>query len=462
MTSPILRRGLLCCVLVLIIAQFDVSHGQQPLWDRQLNDDEFEIDDGDQDEFDNFNVQTSFIDRSFTGSASFGCARVKTLLQTGTAVKDLSPEDIDVVATMGDAVATGLGLWPSAEIEFRGAVFTTGGDANVDGLPTVSNILMQFNPHLQGVSHGMGTVAQLPREQLNVARAGAETDTLVSQATELVERLSVLNATRVGEPLREQWAMIFITIGTEELCAKCDEPNIKILRRALHILRKGVRKALVVVVGPVHVAKSTQLTYNLLKPRCPCLNTISDHKLRQIQQRWKAAFLELEADFNEHATSTFEVLALPLLLISSRYPEQLFIAEKPLLNRRGHAYAAKWLWNRLITGPKYNASRVSLSEDAYYCPSLGCPYFRTQANLLSCTTTTLQDAARRKALNETRYKTVNPVTPNPRVDWMQTNLAWTVIVIVVLASISVCTLGSMVYCHGLKQTKGRFEQVQGV
>ena len=49
------------------------------------------------------------------------------------------------MATMGDAIATGMGLWPGTDVEFRGAVFTTGGDANIDGLPTVSSELSTSN-----------------------------------------------------------------------------------------------------------------------------------------------------------------------------------------------------------------------------------------------------------------------------------------------------------------------------
>uniref|UniRef100_A0AC35GPU8 Uncharacterized protein n=1 Tax=Panagrolaimus sp. PS1159 TaxID=55785 RepID=A0AC35GPU8_9BILA len=99
---------------------------------------DFIIDDSNSDEFDDFNVQTSYIEKGFTNSRSFGCGKVKSLLQTGTNVGNISPEDIDIVATMGDAIATGMGLWPGTDVEFRGAVFTTGGDANIDGLPTVS------------------------------------------------------------------------------------------------------------------------------------------------------------------------------------------------------------------------------------------------------------------------------------------------------------------------------------
>lgn len=86
-------------------------------------------------------MQTSYIEKGFTNSKTFTCAKVKQLLKTGTNVGDVAPDDISIVATLGDAIATGVGLYPVADVEFRGAVFTTGGDADIDGLPTVSSKL---------------------------------------------------------------------------------------------------------------------------------------------------------------------------------------------------------------------------------------------------------------------------------------------------------------------------------
>uniref|UniRef100_A0AC34Q886 Uncharacterized protein n=1 Tax=Panagrolaimus sp. JU765 TaxID=591449 RepID=A0AC34Q886_9BILA len=104
----------------------------------------FFSDDSDSSSIDDFNIQTSYIEKGFVNSKNFVCARVKELLKTGTSVKDIAPEDIEIVATMGDAIATGVGLYPVADVEFRGAVFTTGGDANIDGLPTVSSQVQEI------------------------------------------------------------------------------------------------------------------------------------------------------------------------------------------------------------------------------------------------------------------------------------------------------------------------------
>lgn len=120
----------------------------------------------------------------------------------------------------------------------------------------------------------------------------------------------------------------------------------------------------------------------IYRDRCNCSREIS-----QISDKWIKAFEEVQAHGQSIKVQlksiytvrslityiqrkTFNVIAFSMLTVTSRFPNSLFIPGEPLLNRRGHTYAAKWLWNRLIGGPKYNLSKAILSQDAYYCPSL--------------------------------------------------------------------------------------------
>jgi Iap family predicted aminopeptidase len=151
-----------------------------------------------------------------------------------------------------------------------------------------------------------------------------------NQAQELIRRL---HRYYTKEELKNKWVMIMITVGTEELCDKCDEPNIANLRKALLDLKHAIPRAFVVLIGPIHVARSSLLNYNLLKPRCECLAKLSNQELRKIQNKWSEDLLKLEVEFSSRKYSTFPVLTLPKLTIESRNPEQLFIAKRPLLNR---------------------------------------------------------------------------------------------------------------------------------
>uniref|UniRef100_A0A0R3RFM9 Triacylglycerol lipase n=1 Tax=Elaeophora elaphi TaxID=1147741 RepID=A0A0R3RFM9_9BILA len=259
------------------------------------------------------NGAISVIHNSFVNRKTFSCPKIKNDFVTGTDTGDLSPEDIGIIAAMGDSLATGTGLWPQTDIEFRGAAFPIGGDATIDGLVTIPNILHEFNNKLVGVSHGMGTKLQLPYYQLNVAESGASSSSMPLQVVSYF------------------------------ICKVCQAPDYNALLESLLILNQGIQNTLVILLGPIHVSSS-------------------HHRERQ----------------------KFGLLALPMLTITSRYPSSLFIPNRPLLNRKGHTYATKWLWNRLMTGPSYNLSLAVLSQDSYYCPSMGCPYFRTAANRHYC------------------------------------------------------------------------------
>ncbi|PIO66758.1 hypothetical protein TELCIR_11514 [Teladorsagia circumcincta] len=231
------------------------------------------------------------IESAFNNRKSFACPKIKSDLKTGTSIGDLSPEDITIIASMGDALATGMGLWPKTNIEFRGAAFPIGGDATIDGLITIPNILREFNNHLIGVSHGMGTRDQLPETQLSVAESGATTDkmpeqmsfskvvtlhglrkrpgirggvgmrVMVEQARELVRRLRNL----VQVNYRDHWTMVIVTIGTEEVCARCTSPNVTALMEAIDILQKNLPRGFIVLLGPIHVSFPHELKGNLLK-----------------------------------------------------------------------------------------------------------------------------------------------------------------------------------------------------
>lgn len=54
------------------------------------------------------------------------------------------------------------------------------------------DILREFNSHLVGVSHGMGTREQLPETQLSVAESGATTDKMPEQVSRLFMNLRAI------------------------------------------------------------------------------------------------------------------------------------------------------------------------------------------------------------------------------------------------------------------------------
>ncbi|CAI4225343.1 unnamed protein product [Auanema sp. JU1783] len=393
----------------------------------------------------------SLIESSFKNKKTFSCPQIKTDLITGTSVGDLSPEDVTIIAAMGDALSTGIGLWPRTNIEFRGAAFSIGGDATIDGLVTVPNILREFSPLLHGVSHGMGSSDQLPEHQLNLAESGATSTDLVEQAEELVRRLSVL---REVNYLKE-WVMIIITIGTEDMCLRCSGANFNAISSAIDTLRSGIPKAFVVLLGPLHVASMHNQNENLLSKRCPCIT--GHDKIEELAKNWSSVFVDIQnyVDNSEFKSPTFGVLAIPSLTITSRFPDGLFLIKKPLLSRRGHMYATKWLWNRLIAGSSYNLSSAILSRDTYFCPSTGCPYFRTTANMHGCQ---LLSKAEFQEGKELYLGQDGKVVKKPRRS--KESLYAIACIIIGIAFFVVLTLGTIFYQSSKQSDHGRFDVVE--
>ncbi|KAF7637021.1 Lipase_GDSL domain-containing protein [Meloidogyne graminicola] len=396
----------------------------------------------------------SIINSVFNNRKTFSCPKIKADLVTGTSTSNLSPEDIGIIAAMGDSLATGIGLWPRADIEFRGAAFPIGGDATIDGLVTVPNILREFIPsnHLHGVSHGMGLRNQLPENQLNVAMEDAGTKSMPEQANELVRRIRLLRDVDTWNT----WTLLIITIGTEEICNNCTGPDTKALIKAIDILNRGIHKAFIVLVGPIHISSSFQQQENLMKTRCPCSRQQPDGFMHLLSGKWANAFSEIQSHVEAVKRKTFNALTLPFLTLHSRYPYSLFIPNKPLLNRRGHNYAAKWLWNRLISGPTYNFSKAVLSQDAYFCPSLGCPYFRTPDNFNRCEVLTHPNAELRVS-GEKEYEQLETSLSRSR----NTEIYLTTLAIMGIAFFSVITFGTIFYKRSKKGPRGRFDVVQG-
>uniref|UniRef100_A0A1I7ZL35 Lipase_GDSL domain-containing protein n=1 Tax=Steinernema glaseri TaxID=37863 RepID=A0A1I7ZL35_9BILA len=244
----------------------------------------------------------SIIERAFNNKRTFSCPRIKQDFVTGRSVGDLSPEDFGIIAAMGDSLATGTGLWPQTGIEFRGAAFPIGGDATIDGLVTIPNILREFHDQeLVGVSHGMGTREQLPIHQLNVAEEGATSASMPQQARELVRRLRLLREVDTWNT----WTMIIVAIGTEEICGHCNAPDYDALVSALDILNRGVHKAFVVLLGPVHVSSAYRLKANLLKNRCACSKEQSNEFMEKISDAWTQTFEDLQEHVNSVKRRTF-------------------------------------------------------------------------------------------------------------------------------------------------------------
>ncbi|VDN24215.1 unnamed protein product [Gongylonema pulchrum] len=236
---------------------------------------------------------------SFTSKRTFACPHASSSLRSGHSTADLLPQNIDIIAAMGDSIAyvfandylfilinnvlqAGKGLWLNSEIEMRGAAFPIGGDTDIDEIISIPNVLRQFNSKLEGQSHGMGTIEQLPQSQMNCARSGAQSVDMLEQvsdcqslatAKELVRRLQFHYGPRA---IRSKWLLIIITVGTDQ----------------------------------------------------------SSASIKELLYSWKDVFCKLENLFNRKEKPTFALIALPFVVMPDGDDPNSFLIQKHLLLNR--------------------------------------------------------------------------------------------------------------------------------
>ena len=130
-----------------------------------------------QDHIDNMlSLGQKYFDPSQNESVIFDC---NTTLSSEpvTSVHRLRPSDVKVVAAMGDSITAALGadaktvaglLW-----EFRGYSWSIGGEASLEKMVTMPNILKKFNPKLVGYARRQDTTKfKSNGTQLSVAISG--------------------------------------------------------------------------------------------------------------------------------------------------------------------------------------------------------------------------------------------------------------------------------------------------
>uniref|UniRef100_A0AC35TMG9 Lipase_GDSL domain-containing protein n=1 Tax=Rhabditophanes sp. KR3021 TaxID=114890 RepID=A0AC35TMG9_9BILA len=412
---------------------------------------------------------SSRIEKTFTNGQSFNCQKVKNVFWTGDTAQKLAPEDISIVAGMGDSLSTGLNLWQNSNVEFRGAVFTVGGDAYLDGLITIPSILQLFNKDLIGENHGMQTNSNnVPAHQFNVAISGSKQDSLVMQADKLIAKIKQIFD---HEDLEKKWIMIFVTLGSEEKCNDCGKADSKVILLMLQRLRRSLPKCLVVLIGPLYVAPLVRPNYDIMRSRCPCLRKLHETDLLALEDSWKKEFESVERQVAKRKFKHFGVVTIPRLEVITQNPEAYLINGKPLLNRKGHSFAAKWLWNRLIAGRTYNSSNIPVEKDSYYCPPLDCPYFKLLRNQMECSVKTIKQHEidlKEASLAEEEYNrqhanhTHDPLehlTSSQK--FVRNHLLVVIFSIIGICLIIICSLTVVFYRHGQNQTKGRFENLPG-
>jgi len=161
-------------------------------------------------------------DQRVKAADGFNCTFIPPSDPVPTSVHELKPGDIKVVAALGDSLTAGFAMEAKTVLgiltEWRGRVWSIGGDDSVDKHATLPNFLRFYNPSLVGFSTGKGMIPSVtkPGSYLNVAVSGSKAQDMPAQAARLIDRIK-----NFPEPIdfKKDWKLVTILIGANDLCA---------------------------------------------------------------------------------------------------------------------------------------------------------------------------------------------------------------------------------------------------
>ncbi|XP_013011149.2 phospholipase B1, membrane-associated isoform X1 [Cavia porcellus] len=328
---------------------------------------------------------------------------------TPTSVHRLKPADIKVIGALGDSLTAGNGAGSrpgnilDVLTEYRGLSWSIGGDHNISSVTTLPNILREFNPSLKGFSTGTGK-ANSVGAFFNQAVAGARAGDLIPQARTLVDLMK--NHTSIN--FEEDWKIITVFIGGNDLCDFCSDPVTNSpenftdnIRQALDILHAEVPRAFVNMVKVLQIVNLRELYKDsrvscprlILRNLCRCVllpddNSTELESLIDINKKYQERTHQLiesgrydtREDFTVVLQPFFEKVDIPKT--SEGLPDNTFFAPDCFhFSSKTHARAASALWKNMLepVGQKTTQNNFENSIDII-CPNQAFPYLSTYKN----------------------------------------------------------------------------------
>ncbi|XP_042552573.1 phospholipase B1, membrane-associated [Dipodomys spectabilis] len=326
-----------------------------------------------------------------------------------TSVHRLKPADIKVIGALGDSLTAGngagsrVGAILDVLTQYRGLSWSCGGDQNISTVTTLANILREFNPSLKGFSVGTGKETT-SGAFLNQAVAGAKSEDLAVQARRLVDLMK--NDTRIH--FQEDWKIITLFIGGNDLCDSCTDPvhhspqNFTAnIRKALDILHAEVPRAFVNLVKALEIINLRELYLEnkvscprlILRSLCPCVLKFDDNStelasLVEINRKYQEGTHELiesgrydtRDDFTVVVQPFFEKVEMPKT--SEGLPDSSFFAPDCFhFSSKAHARAASALWKNMLQPVGQKTTRHNFEDKVnVMCPNQVWPYLSTYKN----------------------------------------------------------------------------------
>ncbi|CAL8392900.1 unnamed protein product [Arctogadus glacialis] len=337
--------------------------------------------------------------------SNFSCVDVSPSASVPTSVHKLRPGDIKVVAALGDSTTSGTGAKANSVLqlktEFRGVSWSIGGDATLETVTTLPNILKKFNPALQGFSKGRFA----KQRGFNMAVAGAKTSDIPSQIQALFKAMKEDQKVDFDN----DWKLVTIFVGTNDLCNYClDQYNLSAknyshnLKISLDMLYNQMPRVMVNVVeivqiDPLRKVKKNDLACSLLQSaNCPCLMITEDYSpelqtIKRVNKEYQAESRKLISGDLYDRREDFTVVLQPYLRNSfipyigvGQADLSFFSVDCFHISERAHAEMAIALWNNMLepVGQKQEYNNFTYDPTKVHCPSKDHPFLFTKLNSL--------------------------------------------------------------------------------
>ncbi|XP_070578243.1 phospholipase B1, membrane-associated-like [Ptychodera flava] len=333
------------------------------------------------------------------GMKNFPCSVSVSSGRIPTSVHELRPSDIKVIGALGDSLTAGNGIdasyiWQVLK-QYRGLSWSIGGDKHLEEVTTLPNMLKKYNPNLAGYSIGTGSVKKTEISRLNVAVPGSEAINMVTQARMMIDRMKADKKV----DFNNDWKMVTLFVGSNDLCDWVKhqdkfkpENYIANIKSALDLLQKEMPRTfvnLMQIADVLELAENQRISCKVLRLYlCPSA-IFSKKALVPVMAKYRQLLRELVAsgvydvkdDFTVVLQPMYEETKIPKKKNSDENDRSYFAPDCFHFSGKGHAAAAKALWNNLFepVGKKTNSFDPS-KDIVLECPSGENPYFYTAKN----------------------------------------------------------------------------------
>lgn len=335
---------------------------------------------------------------------AFPCKPFPPLLrgQRPDSVHALTPADIEVVGAIGDSLTSGTGVDACTAlglaIEYRGRVFSIGGDGDVDSNPTLVNMLRRYNPNVIGFSVGKGGY-ESKNSRFNVAHPGDNSLDVMFQTQLLVQRM---REQLTAEQFQQSWKLVTIFIGNNDVCDFCESkfqgkisPALyrQRMQESLDYLHENLPKTFVNLVTLLDTALVSNLNKGLVCTTlhfftCRCAAFAKDPAaVERFNDEFQSELYDLVDSGRYDNNNNFTVVIQPFFEETNLPTKNdgsidfsYFAPDCFHFSGKGHAATALALWNSMfeVVGQK---KRFWIVGEPFECPDpVNNPYLRTAHN----------------------------------------------------------------------------------